>query len=106
MHLHYARVHLLRICIIFYDFLFPLFCRNSEGKSALDVASESSGGNSQRGDTSYAVQRSSGDNLEPPAATRQVLTGMALFYYVNLAKKHPDAIKDHKIRDLRQTREF
>ena len=34
---------------------------------------------------------------------------MALFYYiyVNLAKKkHPDAIKDHKIRDLRQTREF
>ena len=87
MHLHYARVHLLRICIIFYDFLFPLFCRNSEGKSALDVASESSGGNSQRGDTSYAVQRSSGDNLEPPAATRQVLTGMALFYYVCKSRK-------------------
>ena len=77
VHLNYARVYLLRICIIFYDFfLFIFFCRNSEGKSALDVASESSGGTSQRGDTSYAVQRSSGDNLEPPAATRQVLTGM------------------------------
>ena len=69
-------------------FFIYIFCRNSEGKSALDVASESSGGTSQRGDTSYTVQRSSGDNLEPPAATRQVLTGMALFLLCKSRKKN------------------